>query len=121
MKLPNYEQVHIARAKIVDYLLSATHHSGRGKAGFFTKFGFSPDSWEVLAQALKDHAASNDVNRTEPSPFGARYIIEGELQTPVGRAAMIRAVWFLDTGENVPRFVTAYPLRFKESDDDPGT
>jgi hypothetical protein len=38
-----------------------------------------------------------------------RYIIDGILITPDGRNPMVRSVWFIETGEITPRFVTAYP------------
>jgi hypothetical protein len=50
----------------------------------------------------------------EASPFGTRYVIEGIISTPDGRAPFIRAVWFIETGEQIPRFVTAYPLQRRE-------
>ncbi|MGH3976576.1 MAG: DUF6883 domain-containing protein [Pseudonocardiaceae bacterium] len=34
----------------------------------------------------------------------------------MGRTPSIRSVWFLESGQDVPRFVTAYPL--KGADDD---
>ncbi|MEW6299747.1 MAG: DUF6883 domain-containing protein [Thermodesulfobacteriota bacterium] len=30
---------------------------------------------------------------------------------PSGRAPHVRVVWFIDAGEAIPRFVTAYPLK----------
>jgi hypothetical protein len=33
-----------------------------------------------------------------------------------GRHVLLRTVWFIDMGADVPRFVTAYPLP-RESDD----
>lgn len=39
-----------------------------------------------------------------------RYIVKGELLVPDGRTPLIRSVWFIETDEHVPRFVTAYPL-----------
>ena len=64
-----------------------------------------------MAEALLRHAADHKVARIEPSPFGTRYVIEGMISTPDGRAPLIRAVWFMATDEDIPRFVTAYPLR----------
>jgi hypothetical protein len=117
MKLPNHASAILPREKIVDYLLSATHREGRGKAEFFSRFGFSADSWEEFAEALRQHAAEHDVKRVEPSPFGSRYIIEGTLVTPSRRTPVIRSVWFVEGGEDQPRFVTAYPVRRKEAQD----
>ncbi len=111
MKLPNHEQAMVPQRKITGYLLSPTHRDGRSKAAFFTRFGFSAASWEVLAEALRRHAADHNVMETEDTPFGTSYTIEGALVTPNGRAPRVRVVWFIETGETTPRFVTAYPLK----------
>ncbi len=109
MKLPNVEKASIPQKKVTHYLLSPSHPDGRGKAGFFARFGFTPDSWQTLAAALLRHAAAHDVTKIEASPYGIRYIIEGSLETPDGRAPLVRVVWFIDTDEEIPRLVTAYP------------
>jgi len=111
MKLPHHEDAVVPQAKITGYLLSPTHRDGRSKADFFTRFGFSADSWEELATALLRHAAEHEVTRIEDSPFGTRYVVEGALPAPDGRAPLLCSVWFIETGEQIPRFVTAYPLR----------
>jgi hypothetical protein len=111
MRLPNGESAEVPRAKIVSYLLSTSHPGGRGKAAFFKRFGFSPDAWQTLAEALRQHAAEHDVSNVEETPFGRRYVIEGPLRAPDGRSPNVRTVWFVEHAETVPRFVTAYPLR----------
>ena len=58
---------------MVQYLLSSTHRAGRGKAKFFSAFGFEVSSWETLAQALEQHARENLVLHTEETPFGMLY------------------------------------------------
>ena len=113
MNLPNYENAVIPQRKITGYLLSRSHRDGRGKAGFFTQFGFSVDLWEELAQALRRHVADNEIAKVEDSPFGIRYVIEGKIMAPDGRTPMIRSVWFVATSETIPWFVTAYPLKRK--------
>ena len=50
MKLPNAEHARVDRAKVVDYLLSLEHGKGRGKAGFFLRFGFSRERWEEFVE-----------------------------------------------------------------------
>jgi hypothetical protein len=109
MKLPNYENTIVRPEKITGYLLSPTHPQGRAKAGFFTRFGFALDSWEALASALLQHAADHEVAAVEDSPFGTRYIREGTIHAPDGRAPLLRSVWFIETGDETPRLVTAYP------------
>ena len=110
MKLPNREKAVVRRSKIVNYLLSATHQDGQGKANFFIRFGFSTEAWQILAEALRQHT-EYEVVKIEDSPYGIRYVIEGELQTPDGRSPQVRSIWFIETEKNQPSFVTAYPLR----------
>ncbi len=74
-------------------------------------FGFSSEAWQNLAAALRQHAAQREIQTAEETPFGTRYTVEGGLETPDGRAPVVRTVWFIGTGADVPRFVTVYPLR----------
>lgn len=111
MKLPNHARAVVSPKKITDYLLSFTHEDGKSKAEFFTRFGFRAEEWEQLANALVNHATENEVAATERSAFGTRFIIEGIIRTPDGRNPSIRAIWFIENGENSPRFVSAYPLK----------
>ena len=110
MKMPRAHQAHVPASKITEYLLSPTHRVGRGKEAFFRRFGYRAEEWSSLAEALRIHAAKYDVANTQDTPFGSRYIIEGQLETPDGRRPLVRAVWFIDTGATAPRFVSAYPL-----------
>jgi hypothetical protein len=56
------------------------------------------------------HAAENEVLRLEDSPFGQGYIIDGEAMATARRKPRVRAIWFIETGEEVPYLVIAYPL-----------
>ncbi len=111
MKLPSRERARIPRRKIIEYLLSPTHRDGKSKAAFFTRFGFSIDKWEELAEAVLRHAAENEVSVVEQSPFGVRYVIDGIIHAPDGREPRVRSVWFIGDDEEIPRFATAYPLK----------
>ncbi|MBI5194446.1 MAG: hypothetical protein HZA08_13555 [Nitrospirae bacterium] len=108
MKLPNYENAVVPQPKITEYLLSFKHRNGRGKAQFFTRFGFSIDCWEAFAKALLEHAYNYDVTKVVKSLFGTRYVIEGLLNTPDKRNPAICLVWFIENDESIPRLVTAY-------------
>ncbi|MCT7953795.1 DUF6883 domain-containing protein [Laspinema palackyanum] len=110
MKLPNYKQAIVPQTKITQYLLSLTHPDGKSKAKFFLNFGFEVDSWEIMANALINHAANHELAKIEASPFGTRYVIEGRVMTPDGRNPQLRSVWFISSGDDIPRLVTAYPL-----------
>ena len=74
------------------------------------RFGFSVADWRQLADALVRHAAENEVAESEQVRFGTRYVIDGIICAPEGRTPTIRSVWFVEQGEQTPRFVTAYPL-----------
>ena len=111
MKLPNWEHAIVPREKVVDYLLSITHRDGRYKAAFFNGFGFTADKWQDLVDTLVRHANSHEVAKEEASLFGTRYVVDGIMAMADGREALVRTVWFIDTGTDLPRFVTAYPMR----------
>lgn len=113
MKLPNAHLAVVEKAKICDYLLNPGHRFGASKARFFAGFGFALESWEKLALALKDHGAENEVDKVNETGFGPRYEIAGELTAPDGRRPQIRTVWQVDTGQFVPRLITAYPMEAK--------
>ena len=60
---------------------------------------------------LSGYLLADAVSSVQQTPFGAKYLIEGRISGPTGTAAAIRSIWFIETGERRPRFVTAYPLR----------
>ena len=111
MEIPNAQSAHVARAKVIEYLLSELNPEGRDKARFFLRFGFSSDRWDEFAEALKSHAISHNTSHAVESPYGTRYWVDGELETPDGRNPQIRTVWQIDTASSVPRLLTAYPLK----------
>jgi hypothetical protein len=91
---------------------------GKEKAAFFRRFEFSVAEWEQLAHAFVAHAATYEVADSVTTLEGVHYTIEGELQTPDGRNPTIRSVWVIDKGSETPRFITAYPLRRKDNEND---
>lgn len=104
-------EAEVPEAKIVLYLLNPNHRDGGGKARFFLARGFTVELWEELANALRRHAIEYEVKRQINSPLGLRFVIEGLMSMPDETVALVRSVWFIESGEQIPRFVTAYPLR----------
>ena len=111
MKLPLVNEAEVPRAKIVFYLLDLNHRSGKSKARFFAGHGYAAERWQELAEALRTHARENEVVKQETTLLGVRFVVEGPLTLRDGVVAEIRSVWFIESGERVPRLVTAYPLR----------
>ena len=109
MTLPNQEYAFIPLAKLKNYLLSETHAVGRSKAKFFRGFGFNDSNIHLLEQALLSIAHNEHIHEVETTTHGAKYTIDGWLQTPVGRTVRIRTVWIIEKGADRPRFVTAMP------------
>ena len=110
MHLPNAGRAVVERSKVEGYLLALNHLEGGGKAAFFMRFGFTADRWHVLAEALRSHAEVHPVRSTTHSEYGTKYQVDGPIICPDGRLPMIRAVWIVDVGADIPRLVTAYPL-----------
>jgi hypothetical protein len=108
MRLPNAEDAIVDRRKLVGYLLARDHPLGRTKAAWFEAFGFSAQAWEQLAAALEEHAKAQPIARVIGTPYGTKFVLDGPLRSPDGRNPGVRTVWFIELGEDRPRFVTAY-------------
>ncbi|MFM9971374.1 MAG: DUF6883 domain-containing protein [Burkholderiales bacterium] len=111
MFLPHVNNVKVPEDKVRKYLLSSTHPMGKGKAALFIRFGFTAEKWQELAAELESHARENPVANISSTEYGVRYVIDGLLRTPNNSALNIRGVWFITRGIEVPRFVTAHPLK----------
>ena len=111
MDLPHTSQARVEHTKLIGYLLSPTHPDGRSKAALFAQFGFTPNDWEVLQDALRRHGLVNPVVLEVESAYGVRYVVEGPLETPRGGRFLVRTVWIVEQGTVAPRLVTAYPVR----------
>lgn len=113
MRLPNAEKALIERRKLTEYLLSETHPAGRFKAQFFKKLGFDQASVEQFEEWLRAIALNEPVTEIVSSPYGVKYIVDGQVTTPSAEQMTIRKVWLIEHGDERPRFVTAYPISLK--------
>lgn len=108
MKLPNIDNAIISREKLEGYLLSLDHPIGRYKAAFFHALGYGQDDWKALAHDLRGLLGRKAEEREE-TEYGKKYEIRGTITGPNGRSAAIIVVWIILRGEEIARFVTAYP------------
>jgi hypothetical protein len=74
------------------------------------EFGFNDSNAHLLETGLLSIAQTEEVDAETKSPFGVKYIIDGNLMTPAGIVVSIRTVWIIEKDEDVPRFVTAHPI-----------
>lgn len=109
MNLPDADNIKVERAKIVSYLLNPEHPDNLGKASFFLGLGFNRENWELLAAALLKAAANQAVTKSVASPHGTKYVVDVRIETPGGKAPMVRTIWIVDLGLDTSRLVTAYP------------
>lgn len=110
MKLPFKEKAYIPKEKLTDYILSESHPVGSSKAKFFRGLGFDETNVGQLTKSILRIAKTNDVKDVRKFSYGTNYIVEGSIETPIGKTVIITTVWFAQTEKNRPRFVTAYPV-----------
>lgn len=109
MNLPNLENAYISPEKLTEYLLSVSHSTGKTKARYLRAVGFNEQNTDILQQGLIEIAQSYNVVNTVTTAHGEKFIIDGEILAPNGSFVQLRTIWIIDTGQNRPRFVTAYP------------
>ena len=110
MRLPNRESAYVPEPKLDGYLLSENHPVGKAKALLLRNLGYDDTNVNLLEQGLLTVAHEQTVAEVIESEYGVKYVIDGVLQTPSGSALQLRTVWIIDTAEERPRFVTAYPV-----------
>jgi len=109
MRIPGSDNAFVDPAKVRDYLLSLEHPVGRFKAAFFGRLGYTRAGWQVLHAELQRLALSDDVSPGAASDFGQKFEVRATIEGPSGRRAAVVVVWIILNGEQVPRFVTAFP------------
>lgn len=107
-QLPQAGSLQIDQAKILDYLLNLSHKDGGPKAKYFRNRGFTPETWQIMVEALHKHGATQPVTEMSESRHGRRFTVECEIQTPDGMNPCILTAW-IQEGDKPPRLVTAHP------------
>ena len=109
MKVPHADRAVIAADKLTGYVLNVSHKRGGPKARLLLSVGYRSDNSQLLESDLRLQHLSLEVTRTHHSAYGVVYEIEGPIKTPNGRSVRFCSVWQIDTGTDVPRFITMYP------------
>jgi hypothetical protein len=96
---------YVPAEKILFYLLNEP-----GKAKFFTRFGYSLETWEKLSDDLLQLPAQYPAVFRADIPQGRLFEIIGEVSTPNGSVIKLITGWIiLHADPQTLRFVTAYP------------
>jgi len=109
MSLLRSDHAIIEVAKIRDYLLSREHPVGRFKAVFFEGLGYRREEWMRLHSDLLTLCRVGAATPGQSSSFGKKYEVRGTIRGPAGGQAEVVTIWVILVGEDVPRFVTAFP------------
>jgi hypothetical protein len=109
VKLPNAHRSQVDRSKITHYLLNAAHPDNGGKAAFFERMGFAAKNWSQFARALRQVGSSGVVTNQIKTPFGAKYIVDGQLTGIDGSLVWVRTIWLIEAQSAIPRLISAYP------------
>jgi hypothetical protein len=89
--------------------LNVAHKRGGPKARLLLSVGYRADDPQRLESDLRTQHLSLEVTRTLETAYGVVYEIEGPIKTPGGRIVRFCSIWQVDTGTDVPRFITMYP------------
>lgn len=80
------------------------------KARWFTLLGYTEQKPDELVASLLT-LASLDIDGSERTNYGTKYVIVGNVIGPNGNTADVCSIWMLTTGDSVPKLVTAYPSK----------
>jgi hypothetical protein len=109
VKLPNGALAVVDIQKLRGYCLNPHHPRGRHKARVFASAGIREPDAEELRTALLQAANTAEALIGTSNSYGQRYIVDFELVRD-GRRVRIRSIWFVLTGQDVPRLATCYVL-----------
>lgn len=109
MPLPNADRAIVAVEKLTGYLLNPSHKRGGAKARLFLSLGFRTDTPQTLETALRAQHLSLEATRTSQNAYGVVYEIEGPITTPSGKSVRFCSIWQIETGSEIPRFITMCP------------
>ena len=110
MRLPNADGAILDIRKIEDYCLSASHPRGRHKARVFREaleLERGDAAW--LRGVLLEAARSSEAQQVTADAWGSYWRVDATIRRQ-GKSAVVRTVWIVRSGEDIPRFVTCWVL-----------
>jgi hypothetical protein len=109
-RLPHGDGAILDIRKIEDYCLSLLHPRGRHKARVFREaldLQRSDAAW--LRDVLLEAARSSEASQVAADAWGTHWRLDATVGRH-GKSAVVRTIWIVRAGENVPRFVTGWVL-----------
>lgn len=88
-------------------MLNSNHPVGRNKAKVIhSVLGYHYENWNVLADKIFDAIQTTAVSKIVETSFGTKYEIPVEITGETGRKLVLKTVWQIDKGSQIPRFIT---------------
>jgi hypothetical protein len=108
--LPNADQAVLDIRKIEDYCLNPSHPRGRHKARVF-RHALNLERGDAvwLRNVLLQAARSAEASQIETDAWGAYWRLDIVVRRQ-DKSAVVRTIWIVRTGENLPMFVTCWVL-----------
>jgi hypothetical protein len=109
-RMPNADRAVLDLRKIADYCLNPLHPRGRHKARVFRdalELNHEDAAW--LRMALLDGLSRNDAIELSSDDLGNRWRVDMPV-TRHNKSVVVRTVWIVRSGEQLPRFVTCWVL-----------
>jgi len=110
MFVPNAENAVVDVRKLRDYCLNPNHEVGKHKARVFAAaLNLTYNDVEVLQTALLEAVKTIEAEISKLDEHGQRYTVDFEFERQ-GNRAVVRSVWIIDAGSEIPRLVTCLIL-----------
>ncbi len=107
IRMPNAITASTSQNKIQGYLLNSNHPVGKNKAKVINSvLGYHYENWNILADKIFDAIQTTDVSKIIETSFGTKYEIPVEITGEKGRKLVLRTVWQVDKGSQIPRLIT---------------
>jgi hypothetical protein len=108
--VPNADRAILDIRKIEDYCLSPAHPRGRHKARVFREaLGLSQSDGQWLRDMLLDGLRRREAAELASDDLGSRWRVDVPI-TRHGKSVVVRTIWIVRSGEQMPRFVTCWVL-----------
>jgi hypothetical protein len=110
MRLPYRDEAILDIRKIEDYCLSPSHPRGRHKARVFREaLDLQRGDAAWLRDVLLEAARSSDAWQATADAWGTQWRVDVAVRRHE-KSAVVRTIWIIRAGENVPTFVTCWVL-----------
>ena len=108
--LPNGGHAVLDIRKLEDYCLNPTHPVGRHKARVFREaLGIGRDDSARLVVEFLEAARTGAASPAGADEWGSRWSVDVAISRQ-NKRAVVRTIWMVRVGEDVPRFVTCWVL-----------